>query len=75
MHLLPTASPHDQNAAWKRHNLITFVLAFACIILGLLAFEQDRTIQNQRTLINSLFHDSLELNAVKMQRAQEMQHR
>jgi hypothetical protein len=74
---MPYSAPFARSGKMEQvsHRAITAALLFACVILSLLAFEQDRTIQSQRALINSLFHDSLELNAVKMQRSHDIQHR
>lgn len=51
---------------FKRHSLAV-VLGFAFLFMSFLCAQQARTINSQRTLIQSLFHDSLELNAIKVQ--------
>jgi hypothetical protein len=52
---------------WLRSNLLVTVLSIACLLMTLLAFEQNRTISTQRDLIRSLFRDSIELNAMKLE--------
>jgi hypothetical protein len=58
----------------RRHGVVALLLV-GFVLMCALAFEQDRTITNQRELIHSLFRDSLELNAMKMQQAQSTKHR
>ncbi len=53
-----------------RRNGISLILAFSCFLMCLLIFQQARTIDSQRTLIKQLFQDSLELNAMKVQKIQ-----
>lgn len=53
----------------RRHALLVLLLLGYGVML-LLNFQQDRTIAEQRELIHSLLRDSVELNAMKMQRAQ-----
>lgn len=60
---------------WVRKNLVVIMLALWCVVMALLAIEQDRTISNQRDLIRSLFRDSMELNAMKIERQQSTRHR
>jgi hypothetical protein len=57
----------------RRHAMLVLVMV-GLIMMCALAIEQDRTITNQRELIRSLFRDSLELNAMKMQQAQAEKH-
>ncbi len=54
-----------------RRQAIIFVLAFSCGLMSLLIVQQARTIDSQRTLIKQLFRDSLELNALKVQKIQQ----
>ncbi len=54
-----------------RRQAIIFVLVFACGLMSLLIVQQARTIDSQRTLIKQLFQDSLELNALKVQKIQQ----
>jgi len=51
-----------------RRNAVSLILSFAVLLMSYLCIEQSQTIASQRTLIRSLFQDSLELNAIKMQR-------
>ncbi len=54
--------------AWLRRNVLVVVLAAGCVVMSLLTIEQNRTISTQRDLIHSLYRDSIELNALKLQR-------
>lgn len=58
------------NATWLRKNILVVVLAVGCVVMSLLTVEQNRTISTQRDLIHSLYRDSIELNALKLQRNQ-----
>jgi hypothetical protein len=58
------------STAFRRHAVI-LVLAFICGMLSLLIVQQAHTIDSQRVLIKQLFQDSLELNAMKVQKAQQ----
>ncbi|MGH9524124.1 MAG: hypothetical protein ACRD3E_16500 [Terriglobales bacterium] len=49
------------------------VLSFAFVFMSFLCAQQARTISSQRTLIQSLFQDSLELNAIKVHLIQQKQ--
>jgi len=60
--LVPTASPK------KKHSMlpllvVLFVISYS--LMTLLVVEQGRTIENQRSLIRSLFSDSSELSHMK----------
>jgi len=59
---------------FRRHAVI-FVLVFGFVLMSLLVMQQERTIASQRVLIKELFHDSLELNAMKIQQVQAATHR
>lgn len=48
-----------------KRQTVAVVLGFAFLFMSFLCAQQARTISSQRTLIQSLFHDSLELNAIK----------
>ena len=52
------------SALWR--NVIVVCCLVACCFMFLLVQEQNRTIISQRILIRNLFHDSLELNAIKV---------
>lgn len=56
-----------------RRNLLVAILATTSLFMSLLVLQQARTIDSQRQLIRELFRDSLELNAMKMQRVQKKQ--
>ena len=52
----------------KKHGMLPFLVVLFLISYGLLALlvvEQDRTISNQRSLINQVMGDSIELTALK----------
>ncbi len=52
----------------KKSSMLPFLVVLFLISYGLLALlvvEQDRTITNQRSLINQVMGDSLELTALK----------
>ena len=61
----------------KKHSMLPFLVVLFLISYGLLALlvvEQDRTITNQRSLINQVMGDSLELTALKGKLAYQKQH-
>jgi hypothetical protein len=60
---------------WLRRHWLSVVMLTAYLLLSLLIIEQGRTINAQQTLIRKLFSDSLQLNALKLekQQAQQMQ--
>ncbi|HYG99231.1 MAG TPA: hypothetical protein VD837_08865 [Terriglobales bacterium] len=70
MRLFPETQVVQDSRGWMRRNSIVALLLFACIAMCAVAFEQNRTIASQQELIKTLFRDSLELNAMKMQRLQ-----
>ena len=52
----------------KKHTMLPFLVVLFLISYGLMALlvvEQDRTISNQRSLINQVIGDSVELTALK----------
>jgi len=52
----------------KKHSMLPFLVVLFLISYGLLALlvvEQDRTITNQRSLIQQIMGDSLELTSLK----------
>jgi hypothetical protein len=52
----------------KKHSMLPLLVVLFLISYGLLALlvvEQDRTIANQRSLINQVMGDSMELTALK----------
>ena len=55
-----------------RRNLVISVLATSSLFMFLLVLQQDRTINSQRNLIRQLFQDSLELNALRLQRPHQV---
>jgi hypothetical protein len=60
-------------SSYFRRQAVVVVLCFAFVFMSFLCAQQARTISSQRTLIHSLFHDSLELNAIKAQNIQKRQ--
>ena len=59
------------NTRWiRRYGLTVLFIAVYCA-MSLVIVLQGRTIESQRTLIRQLFHDSLELNALKVRRSQQ----
>jgi hypothetical protein len=56
-----------------RREAVVLVLCFAFVFMSFLCAQQARTINSQRTLIQSLFQDSLELNAIKVHQIQQLQ--
>ncbi len=51
----------------RRHSL-SIVLLVGYMFMALLVLEQSRIIENQKSLIRTLFFDSTQLNAMKMQK-------
>src|SRR3954452_5923507 len=58
---------------WLRRYWLSVVMLIAYFLLSLLIIEQGRTIEAQRTLIRKLFSDSLQLNALKVEKQQAQQ--
>ncbi len=61
-------------SSWFRRNTITIIALFAYFMMSLMIVMQSRIIDNQRTLIQQLFGDSLELTAIKVHQI-ESRHR
>ncbi len=59
------------NTRWIRRYGLTVVFIAVYCAMSLVIVLQGRTIESQRSLIRQLFHDSLELNALKVQRSQQ----
>lgn len=55
---------------WLRHNWLAVVMLVVYVLLSLLILEQSRIIESQRTLIRKLFSDSLQLNAMRVEKHQ-----
>jgi hypothetical protein len=55
--------------SWLRRHFLTVIFGVTFVLLSMLVLEQGRTIDNQRSLIRQLFHDSLELQAARMRQA------
>jgi hypothetical protein len=55
-----------------RRNAVSVALSLGFLLMSFLCVQQARTIASQRSLIRSLFQDSLELNALKVKHIQEM---
>jgi hypothetical protein len=61
----------------KKNRMLPFLVVLFLIsysLLALLVVEQDRTITNQRSLINQVMNDSLELTALKSKMIHQQQH-
>lgn len=58
-------------STWVRKNGLSMVFLFLYVLLVLLVIEQGRTIESQKQLIRALFHDSQQLNAMRVRQAQE----
>ena len=74
MTVLLTENPTLQAKA-KKHTMLPVLVVLFLISYGLLAMlvvEQNRTITAQRSLINQLFSDSIELTAMKGKLAHQM---
>jgi len=56
-----------------RRNMLLLLALIGCLFMTLLANQQNQTILSQRALIRDLFHDSLELNAMKVKEIQQSQ--
>ena len=59
----------DPQSAFHRYAVVV-VFGVACLLLMLFIVEQQRVIDSQRALIRQLFHDSQELNDIKIQNLQ-----
>jgi len=53
-------------AGWIVANRLATILLVGYFLLSILVFEQGRTIENQRSLIEQLFGDSMALHATQM---------
>jgi hypothetical protein len=49
----------------RRHGL-HFISLFALLLTSLVVLQQERTIESQQSLIRLLFHDSVELNHMRI---------
>lgn len=58
-------TPAIERPRWYRRYGLNLFCLLACVMLTLLVVEQQRVIENQRSLIRHLFQDSLELTAMK----------
>ena len=58
-------------ADWISTNRLVTILLVGYFFLSLVVFEQSRTIENQRSLIQQLFGDSIALNATKMHKIEQ----
>lgn len=66
--LVPSATPKPKHSMLPV-LVVLFVISYS--LMTMLIVEQGRTIQNQRSLIQSLFSDSSELSHLKGQAAQK----
>jgi len=65
-----------QTTPKKKNGMLPFLVVLFLISYGLLTLlvvEQDRTITNQRSLINQVMGDSMELTALKGKLARQQQ--
>ena len=53
---------------WLRRNWLAVVMLVTYLLLSMLILEQGRIIESQRALIRDLFSDSLQLNAMKVEK-------
>ena len=51
-----------------RKHFVNIALLIGYVYMALLVVEQNRTIENQQSLIRTLFFDSSQLNAMRMQK-------
>lgn len=58
-------------ANWICTNRLVTILLVGYFLLSLLVFEQGRTIENQRSLIQQLFSDSIALNLDRVHKIQK----
>jgi hypothetical protein len=58
-------------ADWISTNRLVTILLVGYFFLSLLVFEQGRTIDNQRSLIQQLFGDSIALHLEQVHRIQQ----
>ena len=56
----------DPQSAFHRYAVVV-IFGVACLLLMLFIVQQQRVIDSQRALIRQLFHDSQELNDMKVQ--------
>lgn len=49
-----------------RRNAVAAILIISYLFMALLVIEQGRVIESQKTLIHTLFSDTMELSAAKM---------
>ncbi len=54
-------------AQWIVTNRLATILLFAYLLVSAIVFGQARTIENQRSLIQQLFGDSVALSHLRMQ--------
>src|SRR5690348_18394072 len=59
----------NRQSAFHRYAVVV-IFGVACTLLMLFIVAQQRVIDSQRTLIRQLFHDSQELNDMKVQNLQ-----
>lgn len=58
-----------------RRHAVVLILSFAYLAMSVLCMQQARTIASQRSLIKSLFQDSIELNSLKVKHIQDVMKR
>lgn len=61
-------------ANWVSANGLVTILLAGYFFLSLLVFEQGRTIESQRSLIQQLFGDSIALNMARVHKIEQRSH-
>jgi hypothetical protein len=52
--------------SWIKKRGVLLLLFMAFLMTSSVVFEQQQTIESQRVLIRDLFHDSMELNQIRI---------
>jgi hypothetical protein len=56
-------------SSWLKSHAVLLLLLVCYLLTSSIIVEQQRTIESQRVLIRSLFHDSMELTNLKIKEA------
>ena len=64
-------SANSRARNWLHRNALAMILCVVYALMTGIVVEQSHTIDSQRALIHQLFHDSLELHMVKVQKQAE----
>jgi hypothetical protein len=62
------SSKPDRKVRWVSRNIIIAALGVGCTAMSAVCVQQAQTISAQRTLIQQLLQDSLQLDALRLQR-------